>query len=98
MIERENTCVSVLLDVEFIFFSAADIAFSSLRGLKFLHILPRPSINEHQSACFNSPELKAQVSFSDRPLFVCLSDFNIFDFFSRTTGPTLDKVGTFIIR
>ena len=57
---------------------------------------------------FSSPELKAQVSYSDRPLSVvrlsvclsvCLSvrlsvNFYIFDFFSRTTGPILTKLGT----
>jgi hypothetical protein len=51
---------------------------------------------------FSSPELKAQVSFSDRPLSVvcrsvclsvCLLDFYIFDFFSRTTWPILSKLG-----
>jgi hypothetical protein len=53
---------------------------------------------------FSSPELKAQVSFSDRPLSsVRLSvrrsvypsvNFYIFDFFSRTTGPILTLLGT----
>jgi hypothetical protein len=53
---------------------------------------------------FSSPELKAQVSFSDRPLSgVCLSvrlsvcpsvNFYIFDLFSRTTGPILIRLGT----
>jgi hypothetical protein len=49
---------------------------------------------------FSSPELKAQVSFPDHPLFgVCLSvcpsvSFYIFGFFSRTTGPILTKLGT----
>jgi hypothetical protein len=45
---------------------------------------------------FSSPELKAQVSFSDRLLsVVCLSvNFYIFDFFSRTTGPNLTRLGT----
>jgi hypothetical protein len=56
---------------------------------------------------FSSPELKAQVSYSDRPLSVCPSvclsvclsirlfvNFYIFDFFSRTTGPILTKLGT----
>jgi hypothetical protein len=49
---------------------------------------------------FSSPELKAQVSYSDRPLSVVrLSvrpsvNFYIFDFFSRTTGPILTKLGT----
>jgi hypothetical protein len=43
-----------------------------------------------------SPELKAQVSFSDRPLSgVSLSvNFYIFDFFSKTTGPILTRLGT----
>jgi hypothetical protein len=53
-------------------------------------------------ALFISPELKAQVSFSDRPLSsvrlscrlsVCPS-VNIFDFFSRTTGPIVTKLDT----
>jgi hypothetical protein len=49
---------------------------------------------------FSSPELKAQVSFSDRPssvvrLSVRLSvNFHIFDFFSRTTGPISTKLAT----
>jgi hypothetical protein len=49
---------------------------------------------------FSSPELKAQVSFSDRPLSgvhlsVCPSVyFYIFDFFSRTNGPILIRLGT----
>jgi hypothetical protein len=48
---------------------------------------------------FSSPELKAHVSYSDRLLSilpsVCLSvNFYIFDFFSRTTGPILTKLGT----
>ena len=52
---------------------------------------------------FCSPELKAQVSFSDhlssvvclsvRPS-VCLKTFHIFIFFSRTTGPISTKLGT----
>jgi hypothetical protein len=49
---------------------------------------------------FSSPELKAQVSFSDRPLSgICLSvcpsvNFYIIDFFSRTTGPILTRLST----
>jgi hypothetical protein len=44
---------------------------------------------------FSSPELKDRVSFSDRPLSVVRPpDFYIFDFFSRTAGPILTKVGT----
>jgi hypothetical protein len=49
---------------------------------------------------FSSPELKAQVSFSDHRLSVVrLSvypsvNFYIFDFFSRTTGPILTRLGT----
>jgi hypothetical protein len=50
---------------------------------------------------FSSPELKSQVSYSDRLLsIVRLSlrmlpvNFYIFDFFSRTTGPILIKLGT----
>jgi hypothetical protein len=44
---------------------------------------------------FSSPELKAQMSFSDRPLSgVRLSvNFYIFDF-SRTNGPILTRLGT----
>jgi hypothetical protein len=39
--------------------------------------------------------LKAQLSYSDRLLSVCLSvNFYIFDFFSKTTGPILNKLGT----
>jgi hypothetical protein len=56
-----------------------------------------------QIGIFSSPELKAQVSFSDRLLsvvcpsvrpYVCLLDFYIFNFFFRTAGPILTKVGT----
>ena len=45
---------------------------------------------------FSSPELKAQVSYSDRLLSVVrLSvNFYIFDFFSRTAMPILTKLGT----
>jgi hypothetical protein len=49
---------------------------------------------------FSSPELKAQVSYSDGRLSVirpsvCPSvNFYIFDFFSRTTGPILTRLGT----
>jgi hypothetical protein len=49
---------------------------------------------------FSSPELKAQMSFSERPLSgvrpsVWLSViFYIFDFFSRTTGPIITRVST----
>jgi hypothetical protein len=49
---------------------------------------------------FSSSELKAQVSYSDRLLsVVCLSvclsvNFYIFDFFFRTAGPILTKLGT----
>jgi hypothetical protein len=48
---------------------------------------------------FSSPELKAEVSFSDRPLSGCLSvcpsvNFYIFDFFSRTAGQILTRLGT----
>jgi hypothetical protein len=49
---------------------------------------------------FSSPELKAQMSFSDRRLSVVLLsvrlsvNFYIFNFFSRTTGPILTILGT----
>jgi hypothetical protein len=45
---------------------------------------------------FSSPELKAQVSYSDRLLSVVrLSvNFYIFDFFSRSAWPILTKLGT----
>jgi hypothetical protein len=49
---------------------------------------------------FRSPELKAQVSFSNRLLSVVLLsvrlsvNFYIFDFFSRTTGPILTRLCT----
>jgi hypothetical protein len=52
------------------------------------------------SIVISSPELKAQVSYSDRLLSVVrlsvrLSvNFYICDFFSRTTGPILTKLGT----
>ena len=46
---------------------------------------------------FSSPELKAQVSYSDRRLsVVCPSVCKLlhFDFFSRTTGPISTRLGT----
>jgi hypothetical protein len=54
--------------------------------------------NAYQSL-FSSPELKAQVSFSDRLLSVvclsvCLLNIYIFDFFFRTAGPILTRLGT----
>jgi hypothetical protein len=50
---------------------------------------------DHLTLIFSSPELKAQVSYSDRLLSVVrLSvNFYIFDFFSRTAGPILTKLG-----
>jgi hypothetical protein len=50
------------------------------------------------STVFSSPELKAQVSFSDHPLSVCLLDFYISNFFSRTTGPILKTLAKIILR
>jgi hypothetical protein len=55
---------------------------------------------EYSATLISSPELKAQVSFSDRllsgvRLFVRPSvNFYIFDFFSRTVGPILTRLGT----
>jgi hypothetical protein len=50
------------------------------------------------SACISfirSPELKAQVSYTNRPLSVRLSvNVYIFDFLSRITGPVLTRLGT----
>jgi hypothetical protein len=44
---------------------------------------------------FSSTELKAQVSFSDHLLsVVCLLNTCIFDFFFRTAGPILTRLGT----
>jgi hypothetical protein len=48
---------------------------------------------------FSSPELKAQVSFSDRPLSgvrlsVRLYTFTFSTSFSRTIGPILTRLGT----
>jgi hypothetical protein len=49
---------------------------------------------------FSSPELKAQVSYSDRRLSIfCPScrlsvNFYSFDFFSRTIGPISTRLGT----
>jgi hypothetical protein len=49
---------------------------------------------------FSSPELKAQVTYSDRPLPVVLLsvhlsvNFYFFNFFSTTTGPILTTLGT----
>jgi hypothetical protein len=68
----------------------------------------RASVPNEVFRVFSSPELKAQVSYSDRPLSVIrlsvrpsvrlsvrLSvNFYIFDFFSRTTGPILTRLGT----
>ena len=42
---------------------------------------------------FSSPELKAQMGFSDRGSSVVLPSVNIF-IFSRTTEPILTKLGT----
>jgi hypothetical protein len=51
--------------------------------------------NIEQQLLFSSPELKAQVSSSDRPSSVRLSvTFYIFDFFSRTTWPILTILST----
>jgi hypothetical protein len=49
---------------------------------------------------FNLPDLKAQVSYSDRSLSVVrLSvNFNIFDFFSRTTVPILTRLAQMTLR
>jgi hypothetical protein len=47
----------------------------------------------YEARVFSSPELKAQVSFSDR-LSVCLLIIYIFDFFIKTAGPILTKLGT----
>jgi hypothetical protein len=51
--------------------------------------------------CFSTPELKAQVSYSDRQLSVArlsvcpsVSKLDIFDFFSIKTAPILAKLGT----
>ena len=41
---------------------------------------------------FSSPELRAQVSFPDRLLSVCLLTFHIF--FSRTTGTIITKLSS----
>jgi hypothetical protein len=38
--------------------------------------------------------MKAQVSYSDRPLSVCLLNMYISNFISRTSGPILTEVGT----
>jgi hypothetical protein len=58
------------------------------------------SYSKSCNVIFSSTELKAQVSFSDRPLSsvrmsVRLSvNFYILDFFSRTTGPIFTRLGT----
>jgi hypothetical protein len=63
-------------------------------------VCPAVSPSVCPSGDFSSPELKAQVSFSDCLLSgVRLSvrryvNFYIFDFFSRTTGPILTKLIT----
>jgi hypothetical protein len=49
---------------------------------------------------FSSPELKAQVRYSDRPLSVVRTSFCKllhFDFFSRTTGPILPDLAQIIL-
>jgi hypothetical protein len=75
-------------------------ASNNLAVLSILYSLLLASHNLAVSSVFSSPELKAQVSFSDRPLsgvrlFVCLSvNFYIFYFFSKTTGPILIRLGT----
>jgi hypothetical protein len=72
-------------------------------NLKYIRKLPCKSKLFLPSVFFSSPELKAQVSYSDRPLSVRPSvrlcgrlsvTFYIFDFFSRTTGPILTRLGT----
>jgi hypothetical protein len=47
-------------------------------------------------AFFSSPKLKPQVSFPGTlcPTSVCLLNIYIFDFFSRTAGPILTRLGT----
>ena len=51
--------------------------------------------NEKRQKRFSSPELKAQVSFSEHLSSVCSSvTFHILNFFSRTAGPISTKLGT----
>jgi hypothetical protein len=54
------------------------------------------NIKEVLVLIFSSPDLKAQVSYSDRQLSVVRLSLNfyIFDFFSRTTGPISTRLGT----
>ena len=73
---------------------------------KINHEKQSPIINMvslfHTLTLFSSPELKAQVSFSDQNLSVVrrrcrrcrCRRFHIFMFFSRTTGPISTKFGT----
>jgi hypothetical protein len=75
------------------------LAWKMLKHLQFQSgsILTRKRILSFKNVLqhfISSSELKAQVSFSDRPLpIVCLLDFYIF-YFSRTTGPILTNNGT----
>ena len=59
---------------------------------------------QNNCSSFSLPELKPQVSFSDRLVFmvclsvcppvICLKTFHIFIFFSRITRPISTKLGT----
>jgi hypothetical protein len=48
----------------------------------------------HGTLVFSSPELKAQVSYSDRLLSVVRLSVYIFDFFFRTAEPIFTRLGT----
>jgi hypothetical protein len=53
-----------------------------------------PSKLNFSGTVFSSPELKAQVSFSELVVRRPSVNFYIFDFFSRTTGPILNRLAT----
>jgi hypothetical protein len=74
-----------------------------VKGIQNFQIEPAPlqTGDNHQNAkfgwvFFSSPDLKAQVSYSDHLLSVVrLSvNFHIFNFFSKTTGPILTRLST----
>ena len=63
------------------------IQFQRMETYKALEILHE----NYQKSLFSSPQLKAQVSFSEHLSSVCPS---VSIFFSRTTGPISIKLGT----
>jgi hypothetical protein len=92
----ESTLLNHIMPMTFGTNKTMDSSTSILSYLRF----DKYTTNLQNWFVFSSPELKAQVSFSDRllpgvRLSVCPSvNFYTFDFFSRTTGPILTRLGT----